>query len=51
MSDASSTNRKPADRLSDLREQIRALEAEEEALRQGFVSGDLPLEGDDQRLD
>jgi uncharacterized protein (UPF0548 family) len=41
------TNRKPADRLFELREQIRVLKAEEEELREGFIAGDLPLEGDE----
>ena len=40
-------SRKPADRLADLREEIKALEAEEESLRQGFIAGTLSLEGDD----
>jgi hypothetical protein len=42
-----STNRKPADRLADLREQLRVLKAEEESLRQAFIAGTLPLDGDD----
>ena len=41
------TNRKAADRLAELREQIKILEVEEKKLREGFISGDLPLEGDD----
>jgi hypothetical protein len=41
------TNRKPADRLADLREQIRVLKAEQAAIRQGLVDGELDLEGDD----
>lgn len=40
-------NRRPADRLAELRTQIAALKAEENALREGFIAGDLPLEGDE----
>jgi hypothetical protein len=40
-------NRKPADRLADIRAEIAALREEEEHLRQGFISGVLLLEGDD----
>ncbi|MCC8958700.1 hypothetical protein H8B02_36345 [Bradyrhizobium sp. Pear77] len=40
------TNRHPADRLAELRAQIAALKAEEELLRQGFITGALPLIGD-----
>jgi hypothetical protein len=39
------TNRKPADRLAELREQIAVLREQEAALREGFISGALPLEG------
>jgi hypothetical protein len=41
------SNRKPADRLADIREQIRVLEAEEELLRQGFIAGTLDQQGDE----
>ncbi|MBR0910803.1 hypothetical protein [Bradyrhizobium japonicum] len=41
------TNRAPADRLADIRAQIAVLKGEEAALRAGFVSGDLPLDGDE----
>jgi spermidine/putrescine-binding protein len=41
------TNRKAADRLADIREQIRILKSEEAAIRQGLVDGELDLEGDD----
>ena len=34
------TNRKPADRLAELRQQIAALKADEEQLRAGFISGE-----------
>src|ERR1700745_3654157 len=39
------TNHHPADRLADIREQIRILKAEEEELREGFIAGDLDLDG------
>jgi hypothetical protein len=41
------TNRKPADRLHDIREAIRALRQEEAELRAGFLSGDLDPIGDE----
>jgi hypothetical protein len=41
------TNRKPADRLHDVRETIRALREEEAELRAGMISGELELEGDE----
>jgi hypothetical protein len=41
------TNRKPADRLADIREQLHVLKAEEESLRQGFIAGTLPPDGDE----
>jgi hypothetical protein len=41
------TNRAPADRLADIRAQIAVLREEEELLRQGFISGQLPIEGDE----
>ena len=44
------TNRKPADRLADLRERIKALEVEEAQLRDGFISGELPPQGDEHTV-
>jgi hypothetical protein len=44
---APASNRKPADRLAELREQIRILKNEEKHLREGFISGGLSREGDD----
>ncbi|WP_298363403.1 hypothetical protein [uncultured Bradyrhizobium sp.] len=41
------TNRHPADRLADIRAQIAALKTAEAELRQGFITGTLPLIGDD----
>jgi hypothetical protein len=41
------SNRAPADRLADLREQLRVLKAEEAALREGFIAGTLPPDGDE----
>jgi hypothetical protein len=41
--------RRPADQLHRIREQIRALKAEEAAIRQGLVDGSLDLEGDEHR--
>jgi hypothetical protein len=38
-------NRKPADRLADIRAQIAALREEESALREGFIAGVLDREG------
>jgi hypothetical protein len=35
-------NSKPADRVAELRRHIAELREEEEALRQGFISGELP---------
>jgi hypothetical protein len=40
-------NRHPADRLADIRAEIAVLREEEENLRQGFISGALPLYGDE----
>jgi hypothetical protein len=40
-------NRHPADRLADIRAEIAVLREQEERLRQGFISGELSLEGDD----
>jgi hypothetical protein len=40
---------KPADRLRELREQIRTLKAEESTIRQGLIDGSLDAEGDDHR--
>jgi hypothetical protein len=37
----------PADRLADIRAEIAALREEEAELREGFISGELPLEGGD----
>jgi hypothetical protein len=44
------TNRKPADRLADIREQLHVLKAEELALREGFINGTLPLTGDEHTV-
>jgi hypothetical protein len=41
------SNRRHADRLAELREQIAALRAEEEILRRGFIDGTLDPIGDD----
>jgi hypothetical protein len=41
------TNRRPADRLHDIREQIHDLKQQEAALRQAFIHGELPLDGDE----
>jgi hypothetical protein len=41
------TNRKPADRLAEVREQLVVLKAVEQSLRAGLISGALALEGDD----
>jgi hypothetical protein len=41
------SNRRPADRLADIRVEIARLRDEEELLRQGFISGALPLDGDE----
>jgi hypothetical protein len=41
------SNSKPADRLADIRAQIAVLRVEEAALRAGFISGELSLEGND----
>jgi hypothetical protein len=41
------TNRRPADELADLRQQIAQLRAHEAELREGFVSGRLDRQGDD----
>jgi hypothetical protein len=41
------TNRKPPDRLAELREQMRILKTEEKQLREGFISGALDPVGDD----
>jgi predicted phage-related endonuclease len=43
----SPNRRAAADRLHDLREQIKELEAEEQELRQAFIAGELPLIGDE----
>jgi hypothetical protein len=45
--DKPTTNRKAADRLAEIRGQIAVLRTEEEALRQGFISGDLDPVGDE----
>src|SRR5258707_3393488 len=45
--DKLASNRKPADHLHELREQMRILKAEEKQLRERFISGDLPRDGDD----
>ncbi|WP_439393328.1 hypothetical protein ACRQ5Q_29030 [Bradyrhizobium sp. PMVTL-01] len=50
MTDAPATNRKPADRLADLRGQIKVLEAEEAKLRAGFIAGEHALEGDEHAV-
>jgi len=44
MTDA--TNRKAADQLHEIRQRINKLRDQEQELRRGFISGDLPLEGD-----
>jgi hypothetical protein len=44
------TNRKPADRLADIREQLHILKAEEAVLREGFINGTLPLTGDENTV-
>ena len=44
------TNRKPADALADIRAAISELKAEEATLRQGFISGMLPLDGDEHTV-
>jgi hypothetical protein len=44
------SNRKPADRLAEIREQIRALEVEEAELRQSFLDGEHDLVGDDHQV-
>jgi hypothetical protein len=49
MTDAPTTNRKPADRLAEIRERIRTLEAEEATLRAGFIAGEFSLEGERSR--
>jgi hypothetical protein len=41
------TNRRAADRLAEIREELRTLKAEEESLRQGFIDGTLDADGDD----
>ena len=41
------SNRKPADALADVRAEIAILKAREQELRAGFISGILPLDGDD----
>jgi hypothetical protein len=43
-------NRKPADRLAEIREEVRRLQEEEAELRHGFITGDLDLIGDDYRV-
>jgi hypothetical protein len=44
------SNRKPADELADIRDQIRLLKAREEDLRQKFIAGKVSLSGDDYRV-
>jgi hypothetical protein len=44
------SNRAAADRFADIRERIRALETEEAELRQGFIAGDLDLQGDENTV-
>lgn len=44
---AMKTNLAPADRLAKVREDIRILKAEEDELREGFISGGLNPIGDE----
>jgi hypothetical protein len=47
MTDATATRKPAADRLAELRDRIRALRDQEQQLRRGLISGDLPRDGDD----
>ena len=44
------SNRRPADRLAELRAQHRAIGAEINELRAGFIAGELPLQGDEHEV-
>jgi hypothetical protein len=45
------SNRRPADRLAEIRQQLAVLKAEEALLRAGLISGTLPLAGYDYSVE